>query len=707
MTHENPGSGIPRPHRGVPGLVGGAVGLGFVPQVELWFRDLLALLERGGQGLVAVLDRSPIPVGLVALLLIVVAGVYAFLRRAARAAAAGSPVRPGAQPRSEGTAPVASPSSAPGRALPPRLSTQAFGVRLTAFFVVIVAPFLWFSAGFFVYYNRAVALFGAALFWPGGWPASALRSLATQPPDFIFMMYFSGMLAYVVTILTSRRDPYPPASRRSATLLVLLYPLLSLVVAAILDAIPFPQFAVSLSLLLRAILGSFLLMGVIFATLVVPPPMRVAPTLPRDRSTFLTFLATVVAGIGGAAVLLLGLYQYAGLGRSVLPFAVLLLLPTYSITFWGVAGRVVYAVQLSRRPVPSVAAYHPPVSVIIPAYNEERNIAAAVQSADRAAALYPGVTEILVGNDGSADRTSERARAAIAELAHARGRVLDLAHGGKSHALNAMLREATGDVVVRVDADSRISERTGFATIVPHFADPEVGGVQGTLLPLQTDGWTRKLRFMEVAWNHLFLRRALYAVRAAQVVDGAFCAFRRKDLLDVGGWVTWNGEDTEITLRLQRLGYRMRFEPGATAFEDVPANYRDLKKQRVRWNRGGIFAHLRHYGSLFSTAPEFGGLAMIAWLVIFARGGMRQLVYFYALLATLLLGLPTLYDLGVIIALLFVPRAVSMAVYAVKLRWRGELRWLPIWPATSAVKQFFTTEAFGTMLPGLVAEFSE
>jgi cellulose synthase/poly-beta-1,6-N-acetylglucosamine synthase-like glycosyltransferase len=345
--------------------------------------------------------------------------------------------------------------------------------------------------------------------------------------------------------------------------------------------------------------------------------------------------------------------------------------------------------------------------VIIPAYNEERNIADAIRSADIAAALYPGVTEILVGNDGSKDRTSEIARQALGQLHHARGRLLDLPHGGKSSALNGMLRTAEGEVLVRVDADTRISSTTGFSAIVPHFADPEVGAVQGMLVPLQTEGWTRKLRFMEIAWNHLFLRRATYAVRAAQVVDGAYCSFRRKDLLDVGGWVTWNGEDTEITLRLQRLGYRMRFEPGAVALEDVPANYRDLKKQRVRWARGGLFAHRRHAGAVLADAPEFGGLAIGMWLTLFARGGMRQLIYAYALLATLLLGLPTIRDLAIIIALLFVPRALIIGAYTLRLRWGAGLRWIPIWPVTSAIKQYFTTEAFGTMLPGLVEEFSE
>jgi cellulose synthase/poly-beta-1,6-N-acetylglucosamine synthase-like glycosyltransferase len=347
------------------------------------------------------------------------------------------------------------------------------------------------------------------------------------------------------------------------------------------------------------------------------------------------------------------------------------------------------------------------VSIIIPAYNEETNIAATIAAADRASALYPGPVEILVANDGSTDRTFTFARAAIGRLQHAAGAVVDLPHGGKSNALNGALRVARGEILIRCDADTRLSGQLGFAQMIPHFADPDVGGVQGLILPLQSRGWTRKLRFMEIAWNHLFLRRALMATRTTQVVDGAFCAFRRRDLLAVGGWVSWNGEDTEITLRLERVGYNMRFETRTGAFEDVPPNYAALKKQRVRWNRGGFFAHRRHFGAIFSDSVEYGGIAMLFWFLLFIRGGLRSLIYVYAILVTVLLGIPTFYHLLIIVGLLLLPRALVIGYYLVRLRRWGYLPWLPIWPVAGAIKQFFTMEAFGTMLPGSSPEFAE
>ncbi len=589
----------------------------------------------------------------------------------------------------------------------PTPPTQNFGLRLTLFFALIVGPLLWFSSFFFYYYDAAVATVGRLLFWPLPWPGTANRPIGALPPDFIFLMYIAAMFAYLVAIGTTRKGPYASAARATAVTTLLTYVGLAILLEALLDTLLLPSFLSSLSLLVRAFVGGIFFTLLIFATVVVPPPMAVEPRLPPDRTASALFFGTAAAAVASASLLLYTFWFYFGLGRDVLAFALLLLLPIYSLSIWGGIGRAAYAIQVRRRPMPAVRNFHPPVTIVIPAYNEATNIAAAVRSADRAAALYPGITEVLVGNDGSTDRTSELARATMAQLEHARGRVLDLPHGGKSHALNAMLRAATGTLLVRIDGDSRISGSSGFAAIVRHFADPEVGGVQGMILPLQTDGWTRKLRFMEIAWNHMFLRRAQMALRATQVVDGAFCAFRRRDLLAVGGWVGWNGEDTEVTLRLQRLGFRMRYEPDAVAFEDVPASFAQLKKQRVRWTRGGMFAHLRHYGALFADRAEFGGLAMVFWLTMFARGGMRQMIYVYALLATLLLHLPTLLHLGIIVALLFIPRAIVIAAYTLKMRWYRATPWLGLWPVASVVKQYFTTEALGTMLPGAIPEFSE
>lgn len=598
----------------------------------------------------------------------------------------------------------APPPATPSRAPPP---PYAFGWKVTGFFALFAGALLYFSRDWFLEFNRAVAAVGTALYWPFSWPGGGTVAQPLATPDFIFLMYLSLFLAYGATYLASRADSLRPRQRNAAVLILTAYVFFALLMDVFIEEGTPSPFLASFSLLARMLLGGFFLALLQFSTLVVPPPMAIDRRFPRRRGAIAVLFAAGAASILAGLVLLYGAWLYLGVGQTFLPFAILLLLPIYAYLFWIVIGRILYALEVRSRPVPPLGVFHPPVTIIIPAYQEEETIADAIRSADSAAGHYPGRAEILVGNDGSTDRTSEIAHAEIGALRHATGRVLDLPHGGKSNALNGMLRVATGDILVRVDADCRVDPDIGFGEMVRHFADPEVGAVQGGLIPLQSDGWIRKMRWLEICFNHLFLRRAQMAYGAAQVVDGAFCAFRRTDLLATGGWADWNGEDTEITIRLERLGYRTRFETGALAREDVPETYAALKKQRIRWSRGGVFAHLRHYGSVFGEAPEFGGLALLVWLAMFTRGAMRHLVYLYAVLATLLLGLPTVYHLFLIVLLLLLPRAIVLGFYLVRLGRGRSLPWIGIWPATGAMKQFFTVESFGTMLPGAIPEFSE
>ena len=593
---------------------------------------------------------------------------------------------------------VGQPSAIPSR-------RNVFDRNLVFSFVLLVVAIMLVRHPIFYLLDLAVKAIGTALFWPRPWPAVLPNPTPhLVVPDYILVMYLAliGALLLAAGVPASRR--YTLAQRQLILRLVAAYLCVEVLVDVAYFTIGEP-FVFSAFLLVRGIVGGIFFTAILLTVLVLPPPVDVRPEFARDPLALTTFFGTwAIAGFGAVLVLLV-LYRDFGLARIGVAFGILLLLPLFTFILWTLIGRVLYGVELRRRPPPPLSAYHPKVSIIIPAYNEEYTIEAAIRSADLAALRYPGEVEILVGNDGSVDRTSAVARAAVRRLENTTGAVIDLPHGGKSNALNGMLRVATGEIVLRIDADARISPSVGFERIVGHLAIPEVGGVQGTILPLQEEGWTRRLRFMEIAWAHLFLRRATMATRATQVVDGAFCAFRRADLLRVGGWVAWNGEDTEITLRLQRLGFRMRFEVGALAYEDVPANYDTLERQRIRWFRGGLFAHHRHLSALFSKAPEYGGLAIVFWLALFLRNGLRSLIYVYVLAVALFL--PTLLHLVLILSVLFLVRGTIIAYYLARIgRWKF-VPWVIAWPFTSAIKQHIALKSWGTMLPGSIPEFSE
>jgi cellulose synthase/poly-beta-1,6-N-acetylglucosamine synthase-like glycosyltransferase len=584
---------------------------------------------------------------------------------------------------------------------------RRFMAILAATFVALSALELAFFSQLFLPYDHLVAYAGAALFWPTTWPGVyAVNSASLLVPDYIFPMYLAAMAAFAIAGGLVYRRPALPAYRRAAAIgLILLYVGVEVVFDAVFFTVP-GQNVRNLAIVVRTITGGLFLSGLVFCTLFLPVPQRVTAKFRRDTGSLLQFFGTGILAIALAAATLVLVDGALGSGSILLPFTLLLLLPLVTLETFIALNRPLYYRQLRRRPLPSVEEYHPAVTIVMPAYNEERWIAEAIRHADVAAGLYPGAVEIIVGNDGSTDRTSELARAAIGALQNSRGLVIDLPHAGKSNGLNGALALASGEIVIRLDADTFVSERLGFSAIIPHFADPEVGGVQGSIHPRQRKGWTRKLRALEIAWGHYFQRPAVMGARSGEVIDGLFSAFRRKDLVALGGWVPWNGEDTELSMRIQRLGYRVRMEFGARAFEDVPEDYTALRKQRVRWARGMLMANGQHYPSLVSPTPEFAGLGVLLWFLTFARSGVRSLVYVFLVLLLLLLGVHALIDVAYLLLLALALRAVPLAYFLAKMgRW-DILPWIPFFPIASVLKQSFRFEAFGLMGPEAKHEYA-
>ena len=592
-------------------------------------------------------------------------------------------------------------------------STPVVGGRALRFVAVLGGAFTVLSvlillryATIFAAYNRIVAGAGELLYWPIRWPGIySVSSAALAVPDYVFPMYLAFMGAFLLaTGLLLNRPRHTRRRRWRALATVLAYIAVEVTLDAIFFTVPGETLR-NLALLIRVFAGGLFLGLLAFTAFYLPPPCDVRPLVPRERSAIGRFLAICAVSVGIAVVAVLGTSALLGVVGIALVFTLLLLVPILSLVSYTLVGHVVYARALERSPRPPLSVFHPSVSIVIPAYNEEVNIAQCIRSADLAAGRYPGPVEIIVGNDGSSDGTLEIAREEIRRLEHSVGFVVDLPHGGKSNALNGALALATGDIVLRLDGDTVISEETGFGPMISHFADPRVGGVQGAIHPRQRTGWTRKLRALEVAWQHYLLRPASMGARSAEVIDGLFSAYRRRDLVSTGGWVPWNGEDTEMSIRIQRLGYLVRIEFGAIAFEDVPANYDALRKQRVRWTRGIIMANGQHYGALLGATPEFAGLGVLFWFLLWVRSGVRSLVYVYLLALFVILGVPGLIDAAILLGLAAAVRAVPIGYYLKRMGRLDILPWIPFFPIGSILKQNFRFEAFGTLGPGAAAEY--
>lgn len=265
--------------------------------------------------------------------------------------------------------------------------------------------------------------------------------------------------------------------------------------------------------------------------------------------------------------------------------------------------------SLRKRPTPP--DYHPSVSVIIPAYNEERVIADSV--ARVLASDYPGL-QVIVADDGSKDATSAVVRDRFAD--DPRVTLLTLVNGGKAAALNRALLQAEGEVIIALDADTQF-EPTTIARLARWFADPALGAVAGDARVGNRVNLVTRWQAVEYITAQNLERRALAGFDAMTVVPGAVGAWRRAALDAVGGYPEDTlAEDQDLTIAIQRAGWRVTYDPRAVAWTEAPESFKALAKQRYRWAFGTLQCLWKHRRVLLTGKPA--GLARIglpqAWL---------------------------------------------------------------------------------------------
>lgn len=262
-------------------------------------------------------------------------------------------------------------------------------------------------------------------------------------------------------------------------------------------------------------------------------------------------------------------------------------------------------------------APQPPVSVIIPAYNEEAVIVASI--ARVLASDYPAL-ELIVADDGSKDATS----ALVAQHygSDPRVRLLTLTNGGKASALNRALTQASGSIVIALDADTQFLPDT-IAKLVRWFANPRVGAVAGNARVGNRINLVTRWQAIEYVTAQNVERRALDALKAITVVPGAVGAWRREALDAVGGYPEDTlAEDQDLTIAIQRAGWWVEYDVEAIALTEAPETLRALAKQRYRWSFGTLQCLWKHRAVLKKGRPR--GLAWFgmpqAWLfqIVFA-----------------------------------------------------------------------------------------
>ena len=286
------------------------------------------------------------------------------------------------------------------------------------------------------------------------------------------------------------------------------------------------------------------------------------------------------------------------------------------------AGLSLWNARKERAQTASVVSDSRHVSVIIPAFNEEKVIASTVE---RILESDHRDLEVIVVDDGSQDRTAEVVRNRFGN--DRRVVLLTTTNGGKANALNAGLRLSRGEIVVALDADTQFQTDT-IARLVRWFADTKVGAVAGNAKVGNRTNMITRWQALEYVVAQNLERRALAALGTLTVIPGAVGAWRRSALIAMGGFQSDTlAEDQDLTIGMQERGFQVRFDSSAIAWTEAPSTFRALAKQRFRWAYGTLQCLWKYRHLTFN--PRFGALGMIAlpqvWLFQIALTALAPL----------------------------------------------------------------------------------
>jgi cellulose synthase/poly-beta-1,6-N-acetylglucosamine synthase-like glycosyltransferase/peptidoglycan/xylan/chitin deacetylase (PgdA/CDA1 family) len=333
----------------------------------------------------------------------------------------------------------------------------------------------------------------------------------------------------------------------------------------------------------------------------------------------------------------------------------------------------------------------PPVTAVIPAFNEGAVITRTIDSV-----LDSDVpVEVIVVDDGSSDETADIV--ARRYRREPRVRLLRQANAGKASALRAGIAACRTEAIVALDADTLFAPTTIRRLIEP-MCDPRVGAVAGTAEVGNVENLWARWQALEYLTQQELERRAWDALWAVPIVPGAVGAWRRRALLDVGGFSSETlAEDADLAMALCRRGWRVVHAPAARARTEVPATRPELAKQRVRWSFGVLQALWKHRRALVERrAGAFGRIvwpAMCLFLVVLPLATPAALVGIAVAAAAHNFG-PALATSALLAAI----EILQLAIACVLARRTGDRSAWRLWPSLLTARLFYRPILWGITL---------
>lgn len=318
---------------------------------------------------------------------------------------------------------------------------------------------------------------------------------------------------------------------------------------------------------------------------------------------------------------------------------------------WAMMGTILLgfrtAVWMRYRPfAPAAFDDAPPLTVIIPAYNEGPMVCQAIESA--ALAHYPADRlEVLVIDDGSTDDTWAHIERAAARFPRVVTAIRFAANRGKRDALAEGFLRARGAILVTIDSDSVIEPDALLAAAGP-FRDPTIGAVAGKVVVYNRDaGLIPRMLHVRYVLSFDLLRAVESSYRTVYCCPGALTAYRTavvKGVLEawtsqrfLGAPCTY-GEDRALTNFILRAGFHTVYQGSAVVHTVAPDSYAKLCKMFLRWDRSYIREEIRFQAIVWRRPPALRCIALCERLITNLRYPVNYAVLF--LLAYVGLGEP-------------------------------------------------------------------
>lgn len=269
-----------------------------------------------------------------------------------------------------------------------------------------------------------------------------------------------------------------------------------------------------------------------------------------------------------------------------------------------VIGGYRYSHEMEETIIDTHLEEYPFVSIMVPAHNEGIVIEKTVRSLlslDYPAERY----EVIIINDNSSDNSAQILKGIQDENPAVTLKVIntDAVTGGKgkSNALNIGFNISKGEYLAIYDADNTPEKKALKYLVVTLSRNEDLGAVIGKFRT-RNKSYNLLTRFINI--ETLFFQWMAQAGRwklfKLCTIPGTNFLIRRSIIEEIGGWDTKAlAEDTEISFRIYRMGYKIMFMPKAVTWEQEPQTFKVWFKQRTRWVKGNIYVIFKDIKYLF------------------------------------------------------------------------------------------------------------